>query len=266
MKPTYWQQQTPRKPLFPGLLWSRPENRQHAGKLLIIGGSAHGFAAPAEAYTQAGKAGAGATRVILPSALAKTIGKVFEAGEYAPSTPSGSFAQRALSDCLSLSLWADAVLLAGDFGRNSETAILLEKFVEKQHGALALTGDAVDYFLANPNTLLAKEHVLITLTFQQLQKLAIGAHTTHPFTSQQDLVHFVTTLHAFSKQHAQTYFLIEHLDMIFIAVDGVISSTSVPDRRKQQKHSLLHAAAYATVWLMQNPGQAFEALTTSLAE
>ena len=44
MNHDYWHKQTSSKPLFPELIWSRPENRQLAGKLLIIGGNLHGFA------------------------------------------------------------------------------------------------------------------------------------------------------------------------------------------------------------------------------
>jgi len=270
MRPTYWQKQSIDKPLFPGMLWSHPENRQLAGKLLIVGGSAHGFAAPAEAYTQAEKAGAGVTRVILPSALAKTIGRVFEAGEYAPSTPSGSFAQQALAEILSLSQWADAVLLAGDFGRNSETAILLEKLVEKYHGTLALTGDAIDYFLATPQQVLAREHTVLMLTFSQLQKLASAAHATQPFTSQLDLVHFIAALHNFSEQYPASCLLIQYLGQVFVAVNGAVSSTAIastpatPVIAIAAPTNMLQAATHATVWYMQNPGQPYEALTTSL--
>jgi len=57
MENTYWHKQTAEKPLFPDMLWSKPENKSHAGKLLIIGGNLHGFAAAAEAYNQATKAG-----------------------------------------------------------------------------------------------------------------------------------------------------------------------------------------------------------------
>jgi len=268
MKPTYWQKQSIDKPLFPGMLWSRPENRQLAGKLLIVGGSAHGFAAPAEAYTQAEKAGAGVTRVILPSALAKTIGRIFEAGEYAPSTPSGSFAQQALAEILSLSQWSDAVLLAGDFGRNSETAILLEKLVEKYHSTLTLTGDAIDYFLAAPRQVLTREYTVLALTFSQLQKLASAAHATQPFTSQLDLVHFTAALHSFSEQYPASYLLVQHLGQIFVAANGAISSTAVTGSPAipvtTAPTNTLQTSTHATVWYMQNPSQPYEALTTSL--
>src|SRR5665213_2726910 len=153
MDHNYWHKQAADKPLFPDLLWSRPEHTAQAGKLGIVGGNAHGFSAAAEAYMQADKAGIGTARVLLPDSLQKTVGRIFEAGEYAPSTPSGSFSQSALAEFLDLSGWAEAVLMAGDFGHNSETAIVLEQFISKYSGQLTLVGDAVDYFMSKPQTL-----------------------------------------------------------------------------------------------------------------
>jgi NAD(P)H-hydrate repair Nnr-like enzyme with NAD(P)H-hydrate dehydratase domain len=57
MENTNWLKQTSDKPVFPDLLWSRPENRKYAGKLLIIGGNKHGVAAPGIAFSAAQKAG-----------------------------------------------------------------------------------------------------------------------------------------------------------------------------------------------------------------
>ena len=54
------------------------------------------------------------------------MGKTLEDGEYAPSTPSGSFSTQALGELQAMANWADGTLIAGDIGRNSETAILLE--------------------------------------------------------------------------------------------------------------------------------------------
>ena len=254
----YWRKQTPDKPLFPELLWSRPENRLYAGKLLIIGGNLHGFAAPAEAFAHAEKAGIGVARVVLPDALQKTVGKVFAAGEFAPSTPSGSFAQKALAELLSLAAWADGVLLAGDFGRNSETAILLEKFAEKYTGQLALTGDAADYFIAAPTKILAREGTTFVIDFAQLQKLAINAHFTEAFTSSMDLLRFVDTLHDFSHTHAASI-ITNHLENTFVAVKGQISST-----RTDQPAALLQQAAQAATWHLQNPTKPLESLTTAM--
>jgi NAD(P)H-hydrate repair Nnr-like enzyme with NAD(P)H-hydrate dehydratase domain len=96
MENTNWFKQTPDKPLFADLLWSKPENRLHAGKLLIIGGNKHLVAAPGVAYSAAQKAGIGACRVILPDSTKRMVGKVFPEAEFAPSTPSGSFARESL--------------------------------------------------------------------------------------------------------------------------------------------------------------------------
>ncbi len=73
MDTAYWLKQQPDQPLFPDIAWQKPEQKALAGKLLILGGSAHGFAAVAQAYTDAGNAGVGQCRVVLPDALKKTI-------------------------------------------------------------------------------------------------------------------------------------------------------------------------------------------------
>src|SRR5687768_15187893 len=115
----YWQKQSVAKPLFADLLWSRPENRQSAGKLLIIGGNAHGFAAPAQAFNSSLKSGVGVVKVLLPDVLRKMVKAFLPEAEYGPSTPSGSFSQQSLATALELAAWADGVLIAGELGRNS---------------------------------------------------------------------------------------------------------------------------------------------------
>ena len=80
MANTFWHKQTPDQPLYPDLLWSRPQNKKQAGKLLVVGGNAHGFAAAGEAFAQATAAGIGTARVLLPDSLRKTVGRGFEAG------------------------------------------------------------------------------------------------------------------------------------------------------------------------------------------
>lgn len=258
MKPSYWHKQTTAQPLFPDMLWSRPENRAFAGKLLVVGGNAHGFAAPVEAFRSAEQAGVGVVRTLLPDAIRKYVGKTFDAGDFAPSTPSGSFAQKALAEMLDLAGWADAVLLAGDFGKNSETAILLEKFAGKYQGMLVLAGDSADYFLAAPGPVLDRPETLLALDFSQLQKPAVGAHFTHAFTSQLDFIHFIELLHDFASQYS-AYLLVERLGQYFVVAEGQVSTTPA-----NASHPLLQAASQAAVWWLQNPGKPFAAITTSL--
>lgn len=259
MNNTYWQKQSD-KPLFPDLLWSRPENRQFAGKLLIIGGNLHGFAAPADAYQTTQKAGIGVSRVLLPDALQKTVGKVFLAGEFAPSTPSGSFSQKALAELLALSQWSDSVLVAGDLGRNSETAIVLEKFADTYNGQLTITKDAADYFTSTPAKLLDRPDTLFVISMAQLQKLAINGRFTQSFTFGMDLLRLVDVLHEFTAQH-KIRIIVKHLNTILVAVDGQVSTTRLAVDKDIWR---VRTAAQASVWWLQNPNKPFEALTTAM--
>lgn len=255
-----WYKQTSDQPLFERLLWSRPENRAFAGKLLIIGGSAHGFADPAGAYTSAQQAGIGVARVALPDALHKTLGRAFEAGEFVPSTPSGSFARQSLAELLAMAAWSDGTLLAGDLGRNSETAILLEQFLAKYSGQVTLTRDAIQYVISQPNSIRARDNTLLVLSFSQLQKLLISLGLPYSVTRTMDLFQAVDVLKRLTTEHP-FYVITKHLDRILVAVNGVVSVTPCkPDERLWR----LQTAAPASVWWLQNPGQPFEALTTSI--
>lgn len=260
---SYWHKQED-TPLFPDLLWSRPENRQHAGKLLVVGGHAHGFAAPAEAFAAAEKAGVGAARVLLPDHLRRQLVKLQGPSlsmDFAPSTPSGSFASKSLAELLDAGAWADGVLLAGDFGRNSETAIVLEKLVSKFPGTLVITKDAMDYFTSNSLVVLNRPNTCLVLTIAQLQKLATNAKFTTAITFGMDLLQLVDVLHEFTQQF-QASIIVKHLENIFVAVNGQVSTTKTTTDIEDSWR--VSTAAHASVWLLQNPAKPFEALTTSL--
>ena len=260
MERAYWLRQEPAKPLFPELEWSRPQNRLQAGKLLIVGGNLHGFAAPGEAYAAATKAGVGVAHVLLPSALQKVVGRVLEQGAFAPSTPSGSFSQKALDELLASAAWADAVLVAGDLGRNSETAVLLEKFLAKYLGAVTLTKDAIDYAVSAPHNVLQRPQTLLVLSLSQLQRLGVAAKTSTAVTFSMDLLRLVEWLHEFTLQH-QPHIIVKHLDTLFVAANGQVSTTKL---QPEQPLWRVATAARASVWWLQNSEKPFEALSTSL--
>jgi NAD(P)H-hydrate repair Nnr-like enzyme with NAD(P)H-hydrate dehydratase domain len=262
MQNEYWHKQTPEHPLFPNMLWSQPENKNQAGKLGIIGGNVQGFAAAAEAYAAALDAGVGSVRVLLPDSLQKTVGKFFAVGEYAPSTPSGSFSQQSLVDFYEMAEWADAIIIAGDLARNSETAIVLEKFLGTYNGQLSLTKDAVDYFTSAPKSLLSRTSTLLVLSFAQLQKLAVSTRSPKAFTFEMDLLRLIDTIHEFATQH-NLNIIVKHLDTIVIASDGQVSTTKMPSDIKKWRVS---TAAQASVWWLQNPTKSFQALSTAIIQ
>lgn len=262
MKPSYWLSQTKQKPLFPDLEWSRPENKMHAGKLLVVGGNLHGFAAPAGAFGYAEQAGAGTVRVLLPDAIRKIVGAILPEADYAPSTPSGSFAQKALSEFLAASAWTDGVLIAGDLGRNSETAILLETFLTKYHGQVTLTKEAVDYATSASKATLQRPDTLLVLTMAQLQRLGTAAKIPTPIRFGMDLLHLVEWLHDFTKQH-KPFIIVKHLDYVVAAVNGNIVTTKLDEQLGTWRDK---TAASASVWWLQHPNKPFEAVSASLLQ
>lgn len=255
----YWHKQTVDKPLFPDLLWSRPQNTRQAGKLLIIGGNSFGFAAPGEAYRWASEAGGGLTRVLLPFAVKKVAGALLQELEFAASTPSGSFAKDALGEWLAQASWADGVLLAGDLGRNSETAILLESFLAKHSGQATITKDAADYILAMPEVL-DRSDTLLVITMAQLQKLAVVVKFPTAFTLSMDLLHMAETLHEFTNRYP-VHIIVKHYDVLLVASAGQVSTTPAEPAMDMWR---VKAASYASVWWLQNPDKPFESLTTAI--
>ena len=256
----YWLKQTKTKPLFPELEWSRPENKLHAGKLLIIGGSSHGFAAPAEAYAAGIKAGIGTARALLPQSIQKIVGIIIENADFAPATPSGSFSQKALAELLDASAWADGALVAGDLGRNSETAILLEKFLQKTHLAVTLTKDAVDYCVSAPHTVLARQDTCLVLSLSQLQRLGVASRMTTPISFSMDLLRLVGWLHEYTTRFAP-HIIVKHAGNILIAVDGQVSTTKLT---KDMPIWRVRTATQVSVWWLQNPTKPFAAFSTAI--
>ncbi len=255
MEDTNWLKQAPDKPLFPDLVWSRPENKRQAGKLLIIGGNQHGFAAPVAAYNAAVAAGVGTTRVILPQALKKVLGTSFAEAEFAPSTPSGSLARQALDMVLENAKWADAVLLAGDFGRNSETAVLLSSFLDKFNGQVTAAQDGLDYFLGPNSPLLNRPNTLSVINMGKLQKLGKNNRPERPVRHAMSLLELVDLLSSW-----KTNAITKHADNFVAASGGQVSTT--PSKKEQNWQ--IELAAYAAVWWLQNPTKPFEALTTAV--
>ncbi len=260
MEHSHWHKQGS-EPLYPDLIWAKPESKQSAGKLLIIGGNVHGFSAVGQAFTSAQKAGIGQVRVVLPDVLQKTVSKLMPEAFFAPSTPSGSFSQRALADFIDQAAWADGVLIAGDLGRNSETAIVLEKFASKYNGQLTLTKDAADYFTKTAIEIINRPDTTLVISLVQLQQLAKSVNSEKPFTFDMNLINLVDALHEFTARF-KINIVLKHLDTIFIVVNGLVSTTKTANGDEDSWR--VPTASAAAVWWLQNSSKTFEALTSSL--
>ena len=259
MEDTYWLPQTVDKALFDDILWSKPEQKNQAGKLALIGGNSHGFNSVSEAYNSAVKAGVGVIRTFLPDSLSKTVSWIWPECEYSPSTKIGSFSSKSLNDWLALSDWADGVLISGDLTHNSETAILLERYLINSAVQLTLSGDAVDIINESPQQILDKNNLTLACEIAQLQKLLIGIRYPTAVKSTMALRQLVDLLHSLTLNYPFAV-ITTHDGQAYVALAGKVSTTPI------KTASVCQAAAAATVWSLQHPAKKFDALTTAMFE
>lgn len=218
---SYWQKQTPSRPLFPDIAWSKPERRDMAGRLGIIGGNKLGFAGVAEAYSVALEAGVGQVRVLLPDVLRRTIPTSITDTVYAPTTPSGSLSRDGLADMQALASYCTGVLLAGDAGRNAETALAYEQFITDYQGSLTITRDSVDLVKNSAHLLVDRPQTLIVASFAQVQKLLQAVYYPKVMTFSLPLMQVVEIMHKFTITYPCTIAML-HRDHLIIAHDGQV--------------------------------------------
>lgn len=262
METPYWKRQTVSEPLFPNIEWSRPERRDLAGKLLIVGGNKLGFAAAADSYQTATQAGVGEVRVLLPDCLKSSISPSFANVMFAACTPSGSLSKDALPELRASSEWASGVLLIGDAGRNAETALLYEEFVNSYSGPLTVTRDAIDLIKNDPRLLVERDNTLIIASFAQLQKLFSGVYYPKMLTFSMQLLQLVEALHKFTISYPSTVMTL-HGDTLIIAHNGQVITQQWEEPMAIWRGSVATNAACYWLW---NPDQVLQSSAASIAK
>lgn len=257
---SYWKKQELGKPLFTDVAWSRPEQRARAGRLGIVGGSNGMITAPAAAYETAGKTGAGEVKVLLPDVMKRKLPPSMTAVTFGASNPSGSLARDALNELLAVGQWADGVLLVGDAGRNSETAIIYEQFTHDYNGPLTITRDAIDLLKNTYSTLVDRPNTLLVMSFAQAQKLFQSLYYPKVLTFSMNLTSFVEALHKFTITYPIALSVL-HQENLVIAYEGKVSSTPWLSAMSIWRGDVATRAAVYWLW---NPKKPFEAATTSL--
>jgi len=257
MEHTYWHRQS-EKPLFPELEWNKPERRDQAGKLLIIGGHLHNLGAPAMAFSSAKQTGMGNIKIALPDKTKRLVGQTLPEALFLPSTATGELSHKGEVELLDHAVWASSILLPGDNGRNSETTILFESVLRGYQDLAVVTRDAVDLLTNNPVQLFERERTTLIVSFAQLQTLVkkYGEPTALSFTM--DLVKLVDFLHIFTAR-TQASIVTLHQNQIIVAANGQISTTKLTGA--EPKHWRLDFASQAVCYQTWNPLKPFEALT-----
>lgn len=257
---SYWHQQAVDKPLYPNIEWSKPEMRSQAGRLGIIGGNKLGFAGVAEAYSTALATGIGEVRVLLPDVLRKTVPSTITDAIFGATTPSGSLAKDALPEMRTLGEWANQVLLIGDAGRNSETAIAYEHFLQDYTGQLTITRDAVDLIKNSTQAIVERPDTLLVVSFAQLQKLFQSVYYPKILTFSMHLASLVEALHKFTITYPITITVL-HKDYLIVASGGEITTTQWGNPMAIWRGTVATKAACYWLW---NPKTPLEAITTSV--
>ena len=257
---SYWKKQERGTPLFPDIEWSKPEQRGQAGKLGIIGGNQLGFAGVAEAYGVATEAGVGQVRVLLPDVLRKTIPPEITDAVFGPTNQSGSLTKEAVAEMNAVGEWANSILLIGDAGRSSETAIAYEQFIQHYQGQLVLTRDAIDLIKNGSQALVDRPDTLLVASFAQLQKLFQYVYYPKVLTFSMQLTNFVEAVHKFTITYPVSLAVL-HKDHLVIAHAGEVVTVPWDNPMAIWRGSV--AARAAAYWLW-SPKKPLEAVATSI--
>lgn len=260
MEYTYWQKQDPTKPLFPDIEWNKPEQKLYAGKLAVIGGNKLGFAAAAQAYSDALHAGTGSVRVVLPDALKNAIPKSILDTVFVPTNQSGGISKDAEGHLLAAADWSDMLLLIGDNGRNSETAITFESLLEKHHGPVVITRDSVDLLRANAQMLVSRPQTVLVVSFAQLQKLFQSVYYPKSLLFKMQLTGLVDALHKFTITYPISI-VVFHQEQLVVAHDGEVISTQWSNPMAIWRGSVATKVASYWTWSKEKP---LQAIATSL--
>ncbi len=262
MEHPYWHKQTLGTPLYPDIEWSKPEQRSQSGRLGIIGGNKLGFSGVAEAYGVSSQAGVGEIRVLLPDGLKKSIPPIMSDVIYGATNPSGSLAKDSIVEMKALGDWATAILMIGDAGRNSETAIVYEDFLHDYSGPLTITRDAVDLLKNASSSVVERPDTLLVVSFAQLQKLFQLVYYPKVLTFSMQLSSLVEAIHKFTITYPVSITVL-FKDQLLVASGGEVTSTPWGNPMAIWRGN---TAAKAAVYWLWNPGKTLESVTASLQE
>jgi hypothetical protein len=260
MDHTYWHKQTTEKPLFPDIEWSKPEQKSQKGRLGIIGGNKLGFISVAESYETSLKAGAGEVRVLLPDVLRKSIPTSMTDVIFGDTNPSGGLAKNAISEMKALGDWSTGILLIGDSGNNSETAILYSDFIKDYKGPLTITRDVVDLLKNDSSTLVDRQQTLLIVSLAQLQKLFRSVYYPKVLTFSIQLTNLIEALHKFTITYPISIAVL-HQNTMLVASCGEVTSTPFSEPMKIWRGEIATTAAVYWLW---SPSKPLESITASL--
>ena len=168
--------------------------------------------------------------------------------------------KEASAELAMLGSWADGILLIGDAGRSSETAILYEQFLQDYTGPLTITRDAIDLVKNSSQTLVDRPNTLLIMSFAQLQKLFQSVYYPKVLTFSMQLTNLVEALHKFTITYPVSIAVL-HRETFIVAHDGAVTTTPWDNPMMIWRGNV--AAKAATYWLW-SPSKPLEATSTAI--
>jgi hypothetical protein len=245
------------RPLFPKILWNRPINRAAAGRLLVAGGQKNSFSDLQAVYAAAAASGIGSLTLLAPDRLRPMLGTIPEI-DFAPSTNSGSLAKASLAQLMELSAFADTTLIGPDLSNNSETAILMESFIDKYQRSLVITQDMLEVVGLSPDKIRSRPNTLLILTMQQLFKLANSLRLPIQISPEAGIIAKIEIL--------KDFWEILRIDLALVGPELIIKTDQQASVTKLPSHPgqlLPISSGVLSVSYAQNPHNHYEGLTTS---
>lgn len=245
------------EPLFQDILWNRPTSIGRAGRILILGGQKHEFSQIQHIFEIAEASGVGEIKGAMPDSLRRFLPGL-DVGYFLPSTQSGSIARSALGELLHIAQDYDCIIIGANITNNSETAILIESIVRKTELPIVITQEAISILKFNPDLITGNPNVLVVSTMPGIFELANNHHipmAIKPNTGVMGKMQIIEQLVQISKCQ---YFVADQ--EVVVAADGKFSLTKLETSLSQNSSIPI---GVASVFWVQNPNKAFDALTTA---
>lgn len=249
------------QPLFKDLEWNFPEKK--SGRVAVVGGHGHNFASIIKLSEYlAGNYPLERVQTILPDSLRGQLPNLPNIS-FASSTESGSFAK---SEELNSSVAsADFSIFAGDFSRNSATAIAVIDALKTSERPALLTRDAIDLIESGISEIIEDHLLFLVASMPQLQKIFRSLYYPRMIMLSQPLLSAVETLHKFTLSYENCTILTLHQGQVIIASHGEIITT--PLEKTPYTPLTLYTGtlpAALTAYNLWNPGKPLEASASAL--
>ena len=250
----FWLKQSGDKPLFEDILWMKPENPHQRPKVLIVGGSSHGFMTTTQLYSAIKSKSAYQTKVALPKSIDKMLGNSFEDAVFVSSTKSGEIASEAKNDLSQMIDWAQVVVISDDIGNNSQTELLLQELLLKTDTPVFVLGHSIDLIAKSGQDLANKDNLVLVGVLSQISHFA--AHTGTALQNSDGLLQLVDKLNKQSDQ--RSYSIATYHEGNIIVSSDKISTTKAPE----DPEGILRFIAESVQFGKNFEAKRFETLTT----